>query len=170
MTDSTAPERIHLKFGRTEALGPTIRMWQASPFEGGTEYVRADLMEAQLAEADKQNAACAALIDKWINTSAGQDQEIEELKAQVAGLEGAQAWQPIEVEPKGRAVGVLQVPGVADCYDHNVADRGMIFFICYWDGETWREKYTGHDVFEPFSPYGQPTHWMPLPPAPQEGE
>lgn len=47
MTDSTAPERIHLKFGRTEALGPTIRMWQASPFEGGAEYVRADLAGAE---------------------------------------------------------------------------------------------------------------------------
>lgn len=66
MTDQakTAPERIHLKFGRTVALGPTIRMWQASQFEGGIEYVRADLT----LPTDKATAAMEAAGD-WIEAA-----------------------------------------------------------------------------------------------------
>lgn len=71
MTDTPAPDHIHLKFGHTETLGQTIRMWQASPFEGGIEYVRADPAAQQGAEtpakSDVEQAAFALVnaIEEW---------------------------------------------------------------------------------------------------------
>ncbi len=40
----------------------------------------------------------------------------------------------------------------------------------YWDGEMFRELWSGHSVFEPWmDPTEHPTHWRPLPDAPPKG-
>jgi hypothetical protein len=40
----------------------------------------------------------------------------------------------------------------------------------WWNGEEWCESGTGHDLFEPWREERDlPTHWQPLPAAPEEG-
>lgn len=70
-------------------------------------------------------------------------------------------WQPIETAPKdGRTVIVNCREGrFAAYYDPYYAEGGM----GYEGGDGWSESLSGEQVM---TSYGSPTHWMPLPDAP----
>ncbi|MBC22296.1 MAG: hypothetical protein CMJ32_00060 [Phycisphaerae bacterium] len=52
MTDTTAPERMHVRFARDDQGRRTIRKWMEGPFDTHTaSFTRDDLMERRIAEA-----------------------------------------------------------------------------------------------------------------------
>lgn len=89
-------------------------------------------------------------------------------------LEEPTGWQPIETAPKDGAVLLYfanrtwhdsdgKLVSFGDVRD--AAEKTEVGFCL--DGRIC-ESGTGHDVFEPFRDEDNfPTHWMPLPPAPQ---
>lgn len=67
---------------------------------------------------------------------------------------GGAAWQPIETAPKDGTSVLLRGHG-----DHRIADG-------YW----LKAAYNGNGAWVWPYVHREPTHWMPLPPAPQEGK
>ena len=90
-------------------------------------------------------------------------------------------WQPIELAPKDGAVIQARIPGYGDdnmiywlegcLLDSDGNDCGGWAFAneeqeppqCWTDGVCW-------DVNEDGKPSVKPTHWMPLPEAPNTGD
>jgi hypothetical protein len=84
-------------------------------------------------------------------------------------------WQPIETTPDkpmpvivffaGREWTNMAGEPVTFGDVRDTAERAEIGF---WDGESWCESGTGHDMFEPWreNVSDLPTHWMALPDAP----
>lgn len=86
-------------------------------------------------------------------------------------------WQPIETKPP-RAMPVLLFYGrLVEFYD-NPADlfdgtRDERFEVGFWDPTEppqFCENGTGHDTQESMDQREWPTHWMPLPAPPAQGE
>lgn len=86
-------------------------------------------------------------------------------------------WQPISVHPD-RPMPVLlffanaHFRGRDDIWrpaQELMEDfRDERVLVGFWDGTTWCENGSGHDVFEDWrAPHWQPTHWMPLPEPPK---
>lgn len=66
----------------------------------------------------------------------------------------ADRWMPIESAPKDRSTLLL----------YEDENEGLGPFIGYWSGIQWLPL-TARAFWE-----AKPTHWRPLPPAPQQGE
>lgn len=98
---------------------------------------------------------------------------INHLPALLDRLE-ADEWKPIERKPEGPVNAVLWFPNMQFHDQHGdpfifsgLRDVLERYYLAFWDGETWVEAGTGHDVFEDWkSPDDLPTHWRPLPDAP----
>lgn len=68
-------------------------------------------------------------------------------------------WQPIETAPTSKEIRILAyVP------DHKRLYEKVVILERSWDGGDWT-YYAGDDTVS----HVEPTHWMPLPDAPQEG-
>lgn len=85
------------------------------------------------------------------------------------------SWQPIEIEP-ARPMNVLLYSSsviwlntVGEPVSFGLMrDELERFELGWWDGRAWRESGTGHEIFEPWrTQEDRPTHWMPLPAAPE---
>ena len=92
-------------------------------------------------------------------------EQIGKLRFRVQELEAAQEWQPIETAPKD---GTIIDVWLGDC------DEGDRQFYCtgntrrspgwWWSGGKFRPLGGLHPLVPVFV---EPTHWMPLPKAPQ---
>jgi hypothetical protein len=110
-------------------------------------------------------------VTEWpANGNTPQDKAIETLRARLAQPEPAPvAWQPIDTAPKGKIVLV---------HYKNRLGNGRTMRARYylpetlesdesesgWADEGWYEESEAYEYLMPLE--GEPTHWMPLPPAP----
>ena len=79
-------------------------------------------------------------------------------------------WQPIETAPKDGAIlvffGNLQIPRYVTMNPNRV--QAEVIEVAFCDDGDVCEAGTGHSMFEPWRGLeGKPTHWMPLPLAPE---
>lgn len=106
-----------------------------------------DLINSQVAVLDARGARCLDLAT-----------EVDALMARVAQLEAERQWLPIESAPKDGTVIALR--------------RGQSVHSGRWARGTYTTGWLSLDsdaVFA-FGKINPPTHWMPLPPPPTQGE
>lgn len=70
-------------------------------------------------------------------------------------------WRPMDEEPP-HTMRVLLFKPEAYHPEWDGADYGIS--VGYFSNGEWRDQGTNHDAFE----YTAPTHWMPLPPPPED--
>jgi hypothetical protein len=83
-------------------------------------------------------------------------------------------WQPIETAPeKPMQVVFYSSRLILHDQDNNPVSpifapyRDEAFSLGFWDGESWCEMGTGHELFESWHRKDDmPTHWRPVPAAP----
>lgn len=88
----------------------------------------------------------------------------EQQAARIAEMEAAQAWRPIETAPKDGTEILAHCP-----HDQIHAGEPHIIIVRYNSNRHatgWYDQSLDGDGRR----VDRPTHWMPLPPAPQEGE
>jgi hypothetical protein len=82
-------------------------------------------------------------------------------------------WQTIDSAPKDGT----EIIGIF-CNDYGYQEKPTIYgpWTIAWDGKKWASSWDGSEVIESETDFGtsykgpdvEPTHWMPLPPAPQQ--
>ena len=79
-------------------------------------------------------------------------------------------WRGIESPPDSPMGVLFFVPGARQAALLSGHDYSLE--VGYWNGLSWREQGTGHEINERSVDFGgngdgMPTHWMPLPPSPE---
>lgn len=75
-------------------------------------------------------------------------------------------WRPIETAPKRACMGVVAFFDPShDAISAIGKGRDERYELAWFDGKDWRQSGTAH-LYDERDPEHQPTHWLPLPPAP----
>lgn len=102
---------------------------------------------------------------------------LKEITDKLAALPAA-GWWPITEPPDKPTMVNFYLSGAVGLYvaadpasdTESIELRMMAFDVGYWDGKAWRQQGTNHEVFDLDAKPGdkdKPTHYMPLPAAPQ---
>jgi hypothetical protein len=116
------------------------------------ELIQSGLDDVQIADAIEFLGDTSTLMAELEHDHHAACIDIKKLQAEIDALKAAQTWQPIETAPKdGTRILVFIDNGDDPIKTGGERDTDKACWISSWSGE----------VLYP------PTHWMPLPPAPE---